>query len=46
MLVRQDTVLGHLKNVSFNFTILKDLLSAIKPETFGKLLLQKSLRVE
>lgn len=40
-LVRQDIVLGHLKNVAFNFTILTDLLSAIEPETFGKILLQK-----
>lgn len=41
MFVRQDIVLGHLKNVAFNFTTLKDLLSAIEPETFGKVLLQK-----
>lgn len=41
MFVRQDIVLGHLKNVAFNFTTLKDLLSAIEPEAFGKVLLRK-----
>lgn len=39
--MRQHIVLGHLKNVAFNFTTLKDLSSATEPETFGKVLLRK-----